>query len=538
MSYPCIDTQNCAPRRQIITVQQPNVIETISPVPTIRPIIQPVRSGVQFQPVNEYTMPYIQGQPQRQILQPQMQMQQQMQPQRQLTQVQPQRQITQMQPIPQIQLTRLPQQQLAQPQLPLPRQLTQGLPIQLPLNRPSAQITPVPIINPTNQFKSPTTSPKFLVQPVISTRPPNISNRPLNSRQSQIMSPIQLPSTVRSPVIIAPEQSTIIIQPANQVNNRFSTVPTITNKQSTATIPARSSQIPVIPPLNTNIVEPKRSPPTTFSPIQPLKINRPINYTPIENKQPIEIKRPQQNNGPQPLPRRNFSPVDEDDEEIQAAIAASLRNDERNIMPEETSGEDYIEDEYLEDALLQEAINSSIIAGQQAREATRQFTQPILSERNIQLLKDRQAREEQDRAYEESLRLDREKEENTRKALIASERAAKAAEESARNLQELKRFDETRRQNMQAPILEYPIATSDKSDIFVIRVRLPTGKTATYSFHRDEPINSLMDQLRFELKYLDNFILTTQDGEIECPPQTSISECGIKNRDVITASYP
>jgi hypothetical protein len=203
------------------------------------------------------------------------------------------------------------------------------------------------------------------------------------------------------------------------------------------------------------------------------------------------------------------------------------------------------EDDF-EDPLLQEAIQASMQATEQARLAVFHANQvatapksPRIISPPTQMRTDRELREEQDRLYAETERIDREKMENARLAAEAATKAAVAAEEAARALHEAKNAEEMKREALQPPKLEYPLETSDIKDIFMLRFRLPNGMIVNHSFHRNEPLRSVIQQLRFDLKDIGDLILTVQDRNavLTCDPNIPISECGIRNRIAIIVSY-
>ena len=153
--------------------------------------------------------------------------------------------------------------------------------------------------------------------------------------------------------------------------------------------------------------------------------------------------------------------------------------------------------------------------------------------------RDRMLREEQDRAYEESVRMDIEKIENARLVAEAASRAAAAAEETARALQAARLAEEARKASIVPPVLRYAIETIRPEDLLTLRFRLPNGSVVNHAFHYDEPLESILQQLRYDLKYLGDLVLTLQPRTvITCSPDTSISTCGITNRSTIVVTYP
>jgi len=295
--------------------------------------------------------------------------------------------------------------------------------------------------------------------------------------------------------------------------------------------PIPKPNIPIIPPLamttTTARVTPIPSPRTTFPPIQPVQLS----------------------------PRRITSPrsparmTPEEEEQMRIAIMASLEETRKSPITQTIKplpSPPRTEEEDIEDILLQEAIQASITAAEQARIATFHANQVAvtpsspraLSPRNLEALERSELREEQEREYQEALRIDREREENARKAAEAAALAAAAAEEAARKLQEAKIAENTKKEALQPPILKYPIDTVDIKDIFMIRFRLPTGSLVTHSFHRDEPLSSIIKQLQFDLRHPGDLTVTIPGyGVITCAPETSISTCGFNNRIAVMVDY-
>lgn len=199
-------------------------------------------------------------------------------------------------------------------------------------------------------------------------------------------------------------------------------------------------------------------------------------------------------------------------------------------------------DEEVEEAFLQEAIEASIRAAEEAKLATlhaNRLTAPLTTEMQ-RLQADRALREQQNREYEETLRIDEERAENARRAAEAATRAAEAAEEATRKLAEAQMAEELRRTALQPPVLVYPLETADTGDIYLIRFKLPSGAVVNHSFHRDEPLSSILQQLRFDLKYFGDLILTIQQPRmvVTCSPVTPISNCGFGNRIMVLVTYP
>jgi hypothetical protein len=238
--------------------------------------------------------------------------------------------------------------------------------------------------------------------------------------------------------------------------------------------------------------------------------------------------------------------TESEDEQMRAAIKASLeettlpppvRMPARNPILSPTT-----ETEEIEEALIQAAIEASMRATNEAKLATLHANQivpqPMLSPRRQQMAETRDLRAEQDREYQEALRRDQEKSENARLAAEATARAAAAAEEATRKLQEAHTAEEAKKEALRPPILQNPIEVASAADIYTVRFRLPTGATVTHSFHRNEPLSSVLQQLRFDLKYTGTLVLTIPPGKpVTCAETMTINECGFSNRIVINVDY-
>jgi ATPase subunit of ABC transporter with duplicated ATPase domains len=191
---------------------------------------------------------------------------------------------------------------------------------------------------------------------------------------------------------------------------------------------------------------------------------------------------------------------------------------------------------------LNEAIQLSIQAAEQTNLAAFHANQiaasPPMSPRTQRYQEDRALREEQDRAYEEALRVEREKAENARKMVEAANRAQELAEEATRKLQEVKQLENAKRENLRSPILRFPIEDANTGDLLMLRFKLPDGSTINHTFHRNEPLESLIQQLRFDLKHLGDFILVIQPNTIiNCSRDTAIGDCGVQNRVLVHVRY-
>lgn len=179
----------------------------------------------------------------------------------------------------------------------------------------------------------------------------------------------------------------------------------------------------------------------------------------------------------------------------------------------------------LETKTLEEAIRSSVVS-----------TQQLQREQDRRNMNDRDIMFKQDQEYQESIRLDKIKEENKvqeENIRRAVEEANTAVEEAARKLLLAEKL---KKDMLQPPILKYSSKTLN--DTYVIKFKLPDGTTINHSFHKREPLSSIMQQLKYDLKHLGSLILTDgQRSNIICPLDTSIEECGLRNRMVVFVDY-
>ena len=66
----------------------------------------------------------------------------------------------------------------------------------------------------------------------------------------------------------------------------------------------------------------------------------------------------------------------------------------------------------------------------------------------------------------------------------------------------------------------------------------PTNKQVNHTFHKDEPLITLINQIKYDLRYLYGLVLNIAGRHvISCDYNYTISECGIQNRSTIYVSY-
>ena len=150
-------------------------------------------------------------------------------------------------------------------------------------------------------------------------------------------------------------------------------------------------------------------------------------------------------------------------------------------------------------------------------------------------------REEQDREYEIALSED----------LRLNEKRIILEEELRSQFEERLRFEEVEKirlmrieeellliKNMPPPIYRYDITNFNNNDLIILRFKLPTNKQVNHSFHKDEPLITLINQIKYDLRYLYGLVLNIAGRQvISCDYNYTISQCGIPNRSTIYVSY-
>ena len=199
--------------------------------------------------------------------------------------------------------------------------------------------------------------------------------------------------------------------------------------------------------------------------------------------------------------------------------------------------EDYDDD--LQQAILRSTLEASRISPlpdeQEIEQLVRQTQQRPLSPmrmatRNLtQIEMDRQLREQQDMEYAAALSIDEEKARQAAEvAVLAAANAARAVENAAVAIRAVT--------NLRPPQLRYP--SLNPAESINIKVRYPDGNNSNYVLHRDEPLNSLIAQIKYDTRNTAGFTLTVSPGTLlTCEPNTSLSQCGIANRSVILINY-
>jgi hypothetical protein len=92
--------------------------------------------------------------------------------------------------------------------------------------------------------------------------------------------------------------------------------------------------------------------------------------------------------------------------------------------------------------------------------------------------------------------------------------------------------------NMSPPNYRYDITNFNTNDLIILRFTLPTNKQVNHSFHKDEPLITLINQIKYDLRYLYGLVLNIAGRQvISCDYNYTISQCGIPNRSTIYVSY-
>lgn len=386
-----------------------------------------------------------------------------------------------------------------------------------PLITTTSNITPIrniaPVIPVTNNI-TPTRNPLI---PINSNIPPII---PITSYVSPIIPVTNNITPIRNitPVIPLTSNATPIRTPLIPLTTNITPVVPIRNinpvvpiRNINPVIATTGNMVPVIPPLSPRSVTVNNN---SYIPPRPN-----INNTQFGSRSPGRM-------------------TTTEEEQMRIAIMNSLQDAQSPINSQQVYNTNTNQED-IEDVLLQAAIQASMEATEQAKVATFHANQitapsPILSPRTIRIQEDRLIREQQDMAYEEALRADREREDNIRLAAEAATKAAQAAEEATRKLQAAKLAEEAKKEAIQPPNLQYPIEMGSPSDIYNIRFRLPEGGVVNHSFNRNEPIRNIIQQLRFDIKHTGELTLTIPPRTIvNCSLDTPISACGFDNRILV-----
>jgi hypothetical protein len=211
-------------------------------------------------------------------------------------------------------------------------------------------------------------------------------------------------------------------------------------------------------------------------------------------------------------------------------------------VPEPLEEEEYLEEEYLEED------NFEPLSPKTRRLLEIEQMSPISREN----ARRRFVIEEQDREYEKALAEDiRNEEERLRLKEELRLDALRLEEELRIQFEERLRFEEHEKlrlmrieeelqliKNMQPPIYSYDIANFNTNDLIILRFTLPTKKQINHTFHKDEPLLTLINQIKYDLRYLYGLILNIAGRQvISCDYNYTISQCGIPNRSTIYVSY-
>ena len=85
-----------------------------------------------------------------------------------------------------------------------------------------------------------------------------------------------------------------------------------------------------------------------------------------------------------------------------------------------------------------------------------------------------------------------------------------------------------------SPILEYD---NNLPSSWTLKFRLPGNIIVSHKFDKQEPLESIVQQIKHDLKYDQGIVLILPPSQIiTCPLDTPISECGIENYKMITVT--
>jgi hypothetical protein len=145
---------------------------------------------------------------------------------------------------------------------------------------------------------------------------------------------------------------------------------------------------------------------------------------------------------------------------------------------------------------------------------------------------DRRIKEEQNREHEEAVKRD------------LQQKNMREIEENKKRLQELQKEKRKKVQHMKInklkpPILKYPLIGDEPSEIiYNIQVRLPDSRILQYKFNAKEPYISLIEQIRYDFKYIKEFELFTGLGRfrniLKYTDEIPLQECNIQQNTFLT----
>lgn len=346
---------------------------------------------------------------------------------------------------------------------------------------------------------------------------------------------VPAPAPTVPPVPVRPTvpRSIIIAVPRTIITQLPPTTITVT------TIPRPITPRLVVPPppVVPRPTVPPVVPPVVPRPTVPPVVSRPVVPPPLA-RSPLVPRVTQ--TVPPAATRSPGRMTEAEEEQMRMAIKASL---EETMLPSPVRAlprnpilSPMTEEAEIEEAFIQEAIDASMRATREAQLATVHANQITAAPASPRRQQTRDIITEQNREYEEALRKDQEKVENARVAAEAATRATAAAEEATRKLQEARAAEEIKKATLQPPTLQH-LGTLGP-DVYTIRFKLPNDTTVMHSFHRNEPLSSVLQQLRFDLKHTGPLNLTVPPGKLViCSETEPIHACGFSTRIVINVDY-
>jgi hypothetical protein len=90
------------------------------------------------------------------------------------------------------------------------------------------------------------------------------------------------------------------------------------------------------------------------------------------------------------------------------------------------------------------------------------------------------------------------------------------------------------KQNQHPPTSKIGIGSARPSDLMVLRCQFPDGSKINHIYHKDEPLESIVNQVRFDMNYSGDVDLVVHPNiHIAFPLNNTIYSSGIKNCDLV-----
>lgn len=231
---------------------------------------------------------------------------------------------------------------------------------------------------------------------------------------------------------------------------------------------------------------------------------------------------------------------DDDDLEFNSTVEFPNRSIQSSSVEKKESAEEILQREKL--AKKQRKKREKIVLELQAAKLKLLETQfqneEIHLQRKLQQIEREERarlREEQDREYEEVLRISRLEAE---KALLA----IRAEEERKNKIEEQK----NKVKIYTLPFVKYDTALSPKENVYKLKFKLPTGVSIIHTFDKREHMSVVLQQLRFDLQSEHPLSLSIPNEKritrqnltkLVYEDKTRIISCGIGNNMTITVDF-